>query len=646
MSHLDFQRGGVRPGGWFDRVVTPQILLGGRKVVRMRWTNIVSAGARLSKRVMGKQALAGLGLLAAGVMGAGANAQCIGYSAAPGTASFVAGTDDIGLNADDQTLTISLPFNVTFYGSTYSSVTVSSNGNLQFGAGTPSVAYANDCLPSLTFAGPTLCVFWDDLYTVDTAGGQGVFTGTSGAAGSRVFVIEWRTVYCCGVGSPANVFEAKFYENSNSFDLVYSSTMADRGSATIGCQLAGAAGSVSTVFECNAAGPAPGDSVHFECTGSATAGACCIASNLSCLFTDAAGCGANNGTFSGVGTACATANCPFGACCVFCAGCSLQSTAACSTLGGTYQGNSSSCGATSCSGAGANLLTNADFESGSFSGWTQFGDTSFTAVNTGAWVGISPHGGTFQAHFGPTVGLGGIQQNVIANPGDQVTISFWYAAVGTPNSFSADFDGQNLVTFTNDVDHGAWTSFVFTATVTSVNPLMSFTMTNPPSYDFLDDISVCARNVTNGACCNNAAGGCTSTTQADCASGSTFQGLGTACQPNPCPQPPSGVCCRGSTCTTTITTNAACHASLIPGQNAGSSFAISGACNTTGTYTTPCCYANYNKLNGISVQDIFDYLQDWFAGSPFAGTGGNGTGGLSTQNIFDFLQAWFSGGCS
>ncbi|HVU63126.1 MAG TPA: hypothetical protein VHC70_04070, partial [Phycisphaerales bacterium] len=60
----------------------------------------------------------------------------------------------------------------------------------------------------------------------------------------------------------------------------------------------------------------------------------------------------------------------------------------------------------------------------------------------------------------------------------------------------------------------------------------------------------------------------------------------------------------------------------------------------------PCCYPDYNKLNGITVGDIFDFLNDWFAGQKFAIVGGDGTHGqLQVQNIFDFLNAWFAGGC-
>jgi len=46
--------------------------------------------------------------------------------------SIIPGTTDIGNHCDDCTTTISLPFPVPIYGDSYSSVIVSSNGNLQF----------------------------------------------------------------------------------------------------------------------------------------------------------------------------------------------------------------------------------------------------------------------------------------------------------------------------------------------------------------------------------------------------------------------------------------------------------------------------------------------------------------------------------
>jgi hypothetical protein len=53
------------------------------------------------------------------------------------------------------------------------------------------------------------------------------------------------------------------------------------------------------------------------------------------------------------------------------------------------------------------------------------------------------------------------------------------------------------------------------------------------------------------------------------------------------------------------------------------------------------CLADFNCSHGLEVQDILDYLSDWFAASPSADFNGNG---LSIQDIFDFLSAWL-GGC-
>jgi glucose/arabinose dehydrogenase len=60
---------------------------------------------------------------------------------------------------------------------------------------------------------------------------------------------------------------------------------------------------------------------------------------------------------------------------------------------------------------------------------------------------------------------------------------------------------------------------------------------------------------------------------------------------------------------------------------------VSGAC--------PTCPADFNGVDGLTVADIFDYLNAWFAGDPRADF--NGVGGLSVQDIFDFLNVWFLG---
>ncbi len=55
----------------------------------------------------------------------------------------------------------------------------------------------------------------------------------------------------------------------------------------------------------------------------------------------------------------------------------------------------------------------------------------------------------------------------------------------------------------------------------------------------------------------------------------------------------------------------------------------------------PPCPADFNGANGLTVQDIFDFLAAWFAGTPTADF--NGVNGITVQDIFDFLSAWFAG---
>lgn len=139
-------------------------------------------------------------------------------------------------------------------------------------------------------------------------------------------------------------------------------------------------------------------------------------------------------------------------------------------------------------------------------------------------------------------------------------------------------------------------------------------------------------NAPGGACCMGT--DCTVMTEIGCEGDWT---LGGSCSPsNPC-LPATGACCRAVTCAVTIAADCS-------GPN---TVYVSGSpdCNAAGVNTTPCCRADFNKTGGISVQDIFDYLGAWFAGSTSADFTGNGAGMPTVQSIFDYLAAWFTGGC-
>ncbi len=53
------------------------------------------------------------------------------------------------------------------------------------------------------------------------------------------------------------------------------------------------------------------------------------------------------------------------------------------------------------------------------------------------------------------------------------------------------------------------------------------------------------------------------------------------------------------------------------------------------------CPADFDHVNGLNAQDIFEFLGAWFAGEARADF--NGVNGLDVQDVFDYLGAWFAG---
>jgi hypothetical protein len=137
---------------------------------------------------------------------------------------------------------------------------------------------------------------------------------------------------------------------------------------------------------------------------------------------------------------------------------------------------------------GGCIVVNGGFETGDFTGWTQFGDTSFTAVDISSPGGTPPHSGSFLAYFGPLTD-GGIMQTLTA-PAGTYTVDFWLAADGGDGGdfINVTLGGVTIYTAPGSGSFG-FTHITGTATV-GADPVLEFHFVNVPSFWDLDDVCV------------------------------------------------------------------------------------------------------------------------------------------------------------
>jgi subtilisin family serine protease len=196
-------------------------------------------------------------------------------------ARIVPGTTDTGNHGDDDTTNIALPFSYTFYGQTFTNVTVDTNGKLHFGTGTSD--YENTCLPASQLTNAVFA-FWDDLETDNPDfPDSGIFTSISGTAPNRIFNIEWRAaVYSSKL--PVN-FEVRLYEGSTRIDIVYGVLNDTGANATAGVQKDP---STFILYECNADDLTNGMQLTYQQGCSDGGGACQLPSISSPVLVNGA----------------------------------------------------------------------------------------------------------------------------------------------------------------------------------------------------------------------------------------------------------------------------------------------------------------------------------------------------------------------
>jgi hypothetical protein len=187
------------------------------------------------------------------------------FTSTTGTISSTGTLVSTASQDDDAVVTTTTPFAFTVYGNAVTSgqtISLSTNGTLQFIASGGSTSLTNGALPATAFGATTtvLMPYWDDLdmRTTITTGG-GIYTETTGTAPNRTFKVEWRARHFVSgqtLGAPDTNFAILFHEGSDNFEYVYALAGAGANaggvSATVGVQAA-TTGTTFTQFSNNTA---------------------------------------------------------------------------------------------------------------------------------------------------------------------------------------------------------------------------------------------------------------------------------------------------------------------------------------------------------------------------------------------------------
>jgi len=187
--------------------------------------------------------------------------DAFGYRCRLESTSFVSGTSQVALSGDDVTTSIALPFSFSFYGTSYGTAYVTSNGLLSFtGAST---AYSNTAIPNAAAPNAAIYPYWDDLYLDSPT--ASIYTASLGVSPNRQFVIEWRNVRYFADSTRRVGFEVILNENGD-IQTMYKDIAAGDGlemgnSATVGIE--NQAGSVALQYSSNAAVLSTGLAVRY-----------------------------------------------------------------------------------------------------------------------------------------------------------------------------------------------------------------------------------------------------------------------------------------------------------------------------------------------------------------------------------------------
>ena len=169
----------------------------------------------------------------------GPHSDAFGYTAfrVPFTFNDISTTGTTVLNAvDDVAVPVPIGFTFSFYGVPHTTVFVSTNALLTFGAGNPGFVnqdFSGPVIPDL----PSIAPLWDDWVTFCSEGIGGcteddrVVVQTVGQPGQRQFIVQWHFVPHFFTSPSPVTFQAVLYEGTNHIEFRYLDTDTGDGNA-------------------------------------------------------------------------------------------------------------------------------------------------------------------------------------------------------------------------------------------------------------------------------------------------------------------------------------------------------------------------------------------------------------------------------
>lgn len=191
-----------------------------------------------------------------------------GYACATaGDRPYTEGSRQLALTGDNTTERVDLPFPLPLYGKTYGQAWIGTNGTVSFGGN--NTGDINGDIPSTATPNAALYPFWDDLVVGAAGSGSGVFTGVTGTAPHRSYVIEWRQVSHWSAQADKFSFSAAIGEDGTvSYSYKGTGGTGIKGGSTATVGVENAAGTDAFKYSFNTAVITDGLSIAFRTTKS------------------------------------------------------------------------------------------------------------------------------------------------------------------------------------------------------------------------------------------------------------------------------------------------------------------------------------------------------------------------------------------